>query len=173
MFTADELVGGIPGDAVYVAVERRAQREEFQRYDIPTHWQGEPTPVRRPTGTARASSISGIAASGGVAEGIVRVVHDPAFTDIEPGEVLVCVTTDPSWASVLFLSAALVVDIGGLLSHAAVVAREMGVPCIVATREGTKVLRTGDRVRVDGDRGTVDVLERAAVDAPRAVSIQR
>ncbi|MGX9225229.1 PEP-utilizing enzyme [Streptomyces albus] len=96
-------------------------------------------------------------------EGVVRVVHDAAFTEVEPGDILVCATTDPSWASVLFLSGALVVDVGGPLSHAAVVAREIGVPCVVGTGDGTRALATGDRVRVDGGAGTVEVLDRAAV----------
>ena len=79
---------------------------------------------------------------------------------MEPGEILVAHTTDPSWASVLFLSAALVTDIGGLLSHAAVVARELGVPCVVGTKVGTSLLRTGDRCRVDGTSGQIEILER-------------
>ena len=95
-------------------------------------------------------------------EGRVRVVTDPTFADVEQDEVLVTPTTDPSWASIMFMSSALVVDIGGPLSHAAVVARELGVPCVVNTRSGSRVLQTGDRVRVDGDTGTVEVLERAA-----------
>src|SRR5581483_7192662 len=97
---------------------------------------------------------------------VVRVVHDPSFTEVEDGEVLVTPTTDPSWASIMFVSAALVVDIGGTLSHAAVVARELGIPCVVNTRNGSRVLRTGDRVRVDGGTGTVDVPERAQAPAP-------
>ena len=61
----------------------------------------------------------------------------------------------------MFVSKALVVDIGSSLSHAAVVARELGLPCVVNTRDGTRLLRTGDRVRVDGTAGTVQILERA------------
>ena len=75
--------------------------------------------------------------------------------------IIVCETTDPSWASVLFLASAFVVDIGGLLSHAAVVARELGVPCVMGTGNGTRVLRTGDRIRVNGNDGSVEILERA------------
>jgi phosphoenolpyruvate synthase/pyruvate phosphate dikinase len=75
--------------------------------------------------------------------------------------VLVSSTTDPSWSSIMFISSALVVDIGGPLSHAAVVARELGVPCVVNTRDGTERLQTGDRVRVDGGTGTVEILQRA------------
>ena len=159
----DELVGPAPANAKELVAERRAQRAEFQRHDVPTCWSGNPEPfeITPPDEKNTDTAIKGIGASGGVVEGTVRVVHDPTFTDIEPGEVLVCVTTDPSWASVLFLSSALVVDIGGLLSHAAVVAREVGVPCVVGTGNGTKVLRTGDRVRVDGNTGAVDVVSRA------------
>jgi pyruvate,water dikinase len=65
----------------------------------------------------------------------------------------------------MFISSALVVDIGGALSHAAVVARELGIPCVVNTRTGTRRLRTGDRLRVDGAKGTVEILERVAVPA--------
>ena len=106
--------------------------------------------------------LTGQGASSGIVEATVVVVDDPAEVDIEPGQVLVARTTDPSWTGVMFLSGALVVDIGGLLSHAAVVAREIGVPCVMGTGNGTQVLRTGDRCRVDGTAGTVEVLERAA-----------
>ena len=104
--------------------------------------------------------IEGICGSGGTIEGVVRIVHDPSFEEVEPDEILVCAMTDPSWASIMFVSRALVVDIGGQLSHAAVVARELGIPCVMNTRIGTEVLSTGDRVRVDADRGVVEILER-------------
>jgi rifampicin phosphotransferase len=107
-----------------------------------------------------ATIIGGVGVSSGITEGFVRVVTDPTFTEVGEGEILVTPTTDPSWASIMFLSGALVVDIGGPLSHAAVVARELAIPCVVNTRHGSRVLRTGDRVRVDGNAGTVEVLER-------------
>jgi len=88
----------------------------------------------------------------------VRVVLDPASTEVRTGDIVVAPTTDPSWCSVMFVSSALVVDIGGALSHAAVVARELGIPCVVNTRTGTQQLQTGDRVRVDGDSGTVELI---------------
>ena len=112
-------------------------------------------------GAVDEGAVEGIGVSAGVAEGVVRVVTDPSFTEVADGEILVTPTTDPSWASILFLSSALVVDIGGPLSHAAVVARELGIPCVINTRTGTRALRSGDRVRVDGDGGTVTLLERA------------
>lgn len=169
LFTVDELTcGQLPPGAKQIAADRKAQRAEFQRYDIAAHWECDPVPFElTPVGTASEAapldgSVTGIGASGGVVEGLVRIVRDPTFSDIEPDEVLVCTTTDPSWAAALFLSAALVVDIGGLLSHAAVVAREIGVPCVIGTGNGTKVLQTGDLVRVDGNSGTVHILKRAA-----------
>ena len=105
--------------------------------------------------------LTGIGAGSGIVEGPVRIVHDPAVVEVEPGEVLVAPTTDPSWASIMFVSSALVVDIGSVLSHAAVVARELGLPCVVNTGNGTRVLRNGDLVRVDGSAGTVQLLKRA------------
>jgi len=76
--------------------------------------------------------------------------------------VLVARTTDPSWASVMYPAAALVVEVGGQLSHAAVVARELGIPCVMGVPDATRSLRDGDRIRVDGSAGTVEVLERSA-----------
>ena len=89
------------------------------------------------------------------------MVLDPDFAEIEPDEILVAPTTNPSWAPIMFVSAGLVVDIGGALSHAAVVARELGLPCVVNTLNGSRAIRTGDRIRVDGTEGTVEILERA------------
>jgi phosphoenolpyruvate synthase/pyruvate phosphate dikinase len=106
-------------------------------------------------------TLTGTGASPGAVEGRAVVVTDPARADVEPGDILVAYTTDPSWASIMFLAKALVVDIGGVLSHAAVVARELGIPCVMGTQQGTRVLRTGDLCRVDGTAGTVRILERA------------
>ena len=94
-------------------------------------------------------------------EARVVVVTDPSTTDFEPGDILVAHTTDPSWASIMFLASTLVVDIGGLLSHATIIARELGVPCVMGTGSGTRDLRTGDVCRVDGAAGTIQVLKRA------------
>jgi pyruvate,water dikinase len=154
-----------PADARDLVAKRRERRAAYQRISIPGHWKGLPEAVEieAPTdGAERVRLIEGIGVSAGVTEGIARVVTDPSFAEVEPDEVLVASTTDPSWASIMFVSSALVMDMGGPISHAAVVARELGLPCVVNTRTGTRALRTGDRVRVDGDKGTVEVLEPAA-----------
>ncbi len=103
--------------------------------------------------------LTGSAGCSGVAEGSVRVVMDPAEAlDLEPGEVLVAPLTDPSWTPLFLPAAAVVVNVGALMSHAVIVSRELGIPCVVAVEGATDRLETGMRVRVDGTAGTVTVL---------------
>ena len=161
--TARELVGDLPEAVRDTVADRKRERDSYLELRLPTHWQGELDPAElAPSRDMRTVTdrIEGICGSGGTIEGVVRIVHDPSFEEVEPDEILVCAMTDPSWASIMFVSRALVVDIGGQLSHAAVVARELGIPCVMNTRIGTEVLSTGDRVRVDADRGVVEILER-------------
>jgi len=104
--------------------------------------------------------VVGVAASSGVVEGVARVLHDVnEIGSLRDGEILVCPVTAPSWAPVFGKIKAAVSDIGGSMSHAAIVAREYGMPAVVGTGDATKRIRTGDRIRVDGDRGTIRVLE--------------
>ena len=166
--TIDELLApSLPGGIKETIVLRRNRRTEYEKYRLPSHWRGMPTPIPIGEGEAtgaesgEAALIPGLGVSPGVAEGVARVVTDPGFADVEPGEILVSPTTDPSWSSIMFISVALVVDIGGFLSHAAIVARELGIPCVVNTIHGSRTIRTGDRLRVDGNAGTVEILERA------------
>lgn len=159
----DELLIADRGpDWQSVIDERRGKRAEHLAIDIPSAWRGRPEPlaVENQTGGSIGQTIRAIGASPGVAEGYARVVDDPADADVDEGEILIARTTDPGWASIMFVSAALVVDLGGLLSHAAVVARELGIPCVMGTQDGTKQIKTGDFLRVDGDAGTVEILRR-------------
>jgi pyruvate,water dikinase len=103
--------------------------------------------------------VRGYAASPGVVEGTARVLGGVnEIGQIREGEVLVCPVTAPSWGPVFGKIAAAVSDIGGTMSHAAIVAREYGMPAVVGTGQATTRIKTGDRVRVDGDRGIVTVL---------------
>ena len=147
-----------PRDAGDIAVARRAQRESHARLAVPEAWRGDPPVVEETEASPEPAGVKGEGVSAGVVEGVVRVVDDPSFAEVEDGEILVAPTTDPGWASIMFISSALVVDIGGAMSHAAVVARELGIPCVVNTRSGSRQLRTGDRVRVDGGTGVVEIL---------------
>ena len=112
-------------------------------------------------GDAPSSELHGVAASPGVAEGFARVIASPSELDqVQAGEVLVCQITAPSWAPVFTKIAAAVSDIGGIMAHAAIVSREYGLPAVVGTGFGTSTIRTGERVRVDGGKGVVTLLDR-------------
>jgi phosphohistidine swiveling domain-containing protein len=152
-----------PADARQVVAERRELRAEYEQYDLPQFWTGNPSPVLpAPPSDEEVIEITGVPGAAGVAEGRARVLETAEEIDeIEPDEILVCRTTDPSWGSAFYLVAAVVIDIGGPTSHGAIVAREMGLPCVINTQSGTRLLRTGDRVRVDGSGGVVTLLERA------------
>lgn len=106
------------------------------------------------------NQLRGYAASPGVVEGRARVLLSVnEIGTIQQGDILVCPVTAPSWGPVFGKITAAVSDIGGTMSHAAIVAREYGMPAVVGTGQATKHIRTGDLVRVDGDRGVVTVLD--------------
>ncbi len=117
--------------------------------------------VEAPTAEA-VKEIKGFASSAGVAEGPARVLKLlKDIVDLQAGEILVCPSTNPSWAPVFTKIKAAVTDIGGLTSHAAIVCREYGVPSVTGTGIATSVIKTGDIIRVDGDTGVVTILQRA------------
>jgi pyruvate,water dikinase len=107
-----------------------------------------------PVGTV----VTGLAASSGMVEGRARVVRDPATAEFDDGDILVCENTDPGWISLFMVAAAVVTDQGGMLSHGPIVARELGLPCVCGTEDGSRRIGDGQQVRVDGDAGTVTVL---------------
>jgi rifampicin phosphotransferase len=110
-------------------------------------------PGRAPRGDAL---VSGTPASGGLATGPVRVIRDTAdFGRLRGGDVLVCPYTNPAWTPLFQRAAAVVVDTGGIGSHAAIVAREYGIPAVMGSATGTSVLTDGQVVTVDGDTGLV------------------
>ncbi|MBK9712355.1 MAG: phosphoenolpyruvate synthase [Kouleothrix sp.] len=97
--------------------------------------------------------------SPGVAEGRARVVLDSRGVRLEPGEILVCPATDPGWTPLFLTAGGLVMEVGGMVTHGSVVAREYGIPAVVGVHEATTRLRTGQRIRVDGTLGRVTVIE--------------
>lgn len=103
-------------------------------------------------------ALVGLAVSAGVVEGRARVVTDLAHAELAAGDILVTTYTDPSWTPALVLAGALVTEVGGLMTHGAVVAREYGLPAVVGVEHATTLIRDGDRVRVDGSRGYVERL---------------
>lgn len=161
--TLDEIRGAPPADARALVTARRELRTAYEQIDVPDAWVGPPVAVKLGEyAEDRAASLTGVAAAHGVAEGRARVLASADdLDDLEPDEILVCRTTDPSWASAFHLAAGAVIDIGSTSSHGAIVAREMGMPCVIGTGNGTVVLRTGDLIRVDGGAGTVTILQEA------------
>lgn len=129
--------------------------------------------------------LKGVAASPGCIEGIARVIligdyaethqeslyQRPEVLQFQEGEILVTRTTNPAWTPLFMKSKAIVVEFGGLLSHGAITARELGLPAVVAVREIHQI-HTGDTICVDGDRGIVRILKRAPTvsKSPAAVS---
>jgi len=162
--TVDELVHGLPGDARAEVAHRRATRGRYLTMTLPARWVGnaEPLPIDGARTPDDAGPLEGLPVSGGMVEGRARVIHDAAvIADFEPGDVLVCETTDPSWTLLFHLAGAVVIDIGGPLSHGAIVARELGIPGVMNTKTGTSRIGDGDWVRVDGSAGRVEILKRS------------
>jgi phosphohistidine swiveling domain-containing protein len=161
--TVDEVVLALRNARTDLAPLVRARRAEFARDqgrpDPPPTFTGSPPAVLLPpTG---GDSWRGLPASAGVVEGRARVLMSADQMGLlEPGEVLVVHTTDVGWTPLFLLAAGVVTELGGPLSHAAIVAREFGVPSVVNVPGVTRAIRTGDQVRVDGDRGVVERLGR-------------
>ena len=104
-------------------------------------------------------ALTGSPVSPGIAEGVVRVVLDPHVTQLLPGEILVCPGTDPAWTPLFMAAAGLVTEVGGMMTHGSVVAREYGIPAVVGVHQATIRLKTGQRIRIDGTQGTIAVLD--------------
>jgi pyruvate,water dikinase len=114
--------------------------------------------------------IAGIGGSPGVVEGIARVVMSTdEFDSLQTGEILVCEMTNPAWQVLYGKIIAVVTNAGDLVAHPAVLAREYGIPAVVGTSVGTYRITTGDRIRVDGDAGVVEILSGVAAAAPVGV----
>ncbi len=125
--------------------------------DFPDAW--TPRSANNVTKLTSGDTLAGLPGCPGVAEGRARVIldsHDP--TALEPGDVLVAPITDPSWTPLFVPACAVIVDVGALQSHAVIVSRELGIPCVISATGATRAIPDGARVRVDGSAGTVTVL---------------
>jgi phosphohistidine swiveling domain-containing protein len=162
-FTIEELQGGLPDNAREVVAHRRRLRDEHRAKELPITFTGMPQPVVASTATSDGDDeVRGLSGAAGVVQGRARVVLDPAAAEpLDEGEVLVCRFTDPSWTPLFLLASALVIDIGASASHGAIVARELGIPCVIGTGDGTRRIATGDLLSVDGSTGVVTISERA------------
>lgn len=159
--TVDEVVNALRASRTDLAPLVRARRAEYMRDqarpDPPATFIGAPPSVQLPP--AGGDVLKGMGASSGVVEGRARVLLSASqMTELQPGEILVVHTTDVGWTPLFCIAAGVVTELGGPLSHAAVVARELAVPSVVNVDGVTRALKTGDRVRLDGDRGVIERL---------------
>jgi pyruvate,water dikinase len=164
-------------EARTIVAERRRERDAAARIH-PRDWVGTVTPSQlafpylvnwgypdrfHQTQSDDQRQITGLGASPGVIEGIARVVRTvDEFDDVRDGDILVCQMTNPAWVVLFTKIAGLVTDTGGTTSHPAVLAREFGIPAVIGTSVATHRITTGDRVRVDGTSGRVEILVDAA-----------
>jgi len=111
------------------------------------------------SGDEQEGVITGSPVSPGVVEGVVHVVFDPHDAQLAPGEILVCPGTDPAWTPLFLAAGGLVMEVGGLMTHGSVVAREYGIPAVVGVHQATTRLQTGQHIRVDGSSGTITLLD--------------
>jgi phosphohistidine swiveling domain-containing protein len=167
MFNPDEI------DAREIVSDRRDEQEDA--YEVrPPEWLGTATQqaldfpynalwgfpekfYREPS--EKTDEVVGLGASAGVIEGTARVVTSIEESDqVEDGDILVCRMTNPAWVVLFTKVSALVTDAGGTVSHPAVVSREFGIPAVVGTSDATHKIKTGDRVRVNGSSGVVEIL---------------
>lgn len=156
-----------PADFADVIAARRATRDELSRRIPPFVFAGEiPAPetweLREATGAEMHSVgtvLEGLTACAGVVEGRACIVTDPSDPgDIGPGDILVAPLTDPAWTPLFVPVEGVVVDVGGQMSHAMIVSRELGLPCVVGVASATTQIPHGARIRVDGNNGTVTLL---------------
>lgn len=155
------LVAGTstPADAQRTADLRRQEFEWCRQLVMPKLIDGEAMPVTLETLSAD-RSLSGIGVYPGRVEGRARVILDPRLdAAIAPGEILVAPVTDAGWTPLFIHASGLVVEVGGLLSHGSVVAREYGLPAVVGVDGATRRIRSGDRIAVDGAAGRVFILD--------------
>lgn len=169
LLTRDELLEAVddPGKFTPVLAEREALLEEVTALQEPFLFHGGrpdmTTYTRRDaaviTAVTSGEVVQGVPGCPGVVQGIARVVldsHDP--TALAPGDILVAPITDPSWTPLFVPAAGVVVDVGAPLSHAIIVSRELGIPCVVSALDATKRIPDGATIEVNGDVGTVTIL---------------
>jgi pyruvate,water dikinase len=149
------------------AIDPRARVEEQRAAHARNH---ERTPPRVMTsageipqvshsGDVPPGALAGSGVSAGIVEGIVRVVTDPVGHVLKKGEILVAPFTDPGWTPLFINAAGVVIEIGGMMTHGSVIAREYGIPAVVSVPGATTILRTGQRIRVNGDEGWALVID--------------
>jgi rifampicin phosphotransferase len=141
----------------------RQRKEAFRSYQALTPPRVLTSDGEVVTGTYRrddvpAGALVGLPVSAGTVDGRARVILEMAHADLEPGDILVTACTDPSWSPLFVAITALVTEVGGLMTHGAVIAREYGLPAVVGVEDATRLIQDGQRIRVHGTSGYVEIL---------------
>ncbi len=162
----DELEA-LPADVSGLVARRRAEQRRLAGVVPPTVFSGswQPSTTSSPA-LASGDTLRGVGVCGGRVRGRVRIVRPETIDDLQPGEILVAEVTDVGYTAAFCYAAAVVTELGGPMSHAAVVAREFGFPCVVDAQGATRSLPSGALVEVDGTAGEIRVLELAPEDKP-------
>jgi pyruvate,water dikinase len=153
------LLGG--EDFAALTSQRRRQRKILLSLDVPAVlFSDDLEAIGRPLEISGAAELSGTAVSAGTIEGLALVLDEPAAAaEVADGFILVCPSTDPAWVPLFLRAGGLVMETGGILSHGAIVAREFGLPAVVGIANVQRQIRTGQRIRVDGNTGKVHVFD--------------
>jgi pyruvate,water dikinase len=161
-FSMAELSAFVANPDMPAVAQAEARREALvyqQQFEFPEISVGHPRPLEMRVAQIADGVVHGRPASRGIVEGVARVAHTLGeAAGLQPGEILITPITDIGWTPYFSLIGGLATDLGSSVSHGAVIAREYGLPCVVNTREGTRYFKTGDKVRLDGDKGTVERL---------------
>ncbi|SON61904.1 Prodigiosin synthesizing transferase PigC [Mycobacterium simulans] len=162
----DEL-DALPADVAKLVARRRAEQHRLSAVVPPTVFSGKwEVSTTSATALAEGETLRGVGVCGGRVRGRVRIVRPETIDDLQPGEILVAEVTDVGYTAAFCYAAAVVTELGGPMSHAAVVAREFGFPCVVDAQGATRFLPSGALIEVDGTAGEIHVLELAPQDDP-------
>ncbi|ORV61714.1 hypothetical protein AWC03_08765 [Mycobacterium europaeum] len=162
----DEL-DALPTDVGTVIARRRAEQRRLVAVVPPTVFSGSWQPITtKSAALTSGETLHGVGVCGGKVRGRVRIVRPETIDDLQPGEILVAEVTDVGYTAAFCYAAAVVTELGGPMSHAAVVAREFGFPCVVDVQGATKLLPPGALVEVDGTSGEIRVLQLSNGDNP-------
>jgi pyruvate,water dikinase len=140
-----------------------SRRDEFRSYEALTPPRvltsdGEAVAGTYRRGGVPEGALAGLPVSAGTVEGRARVILDVADADLDAGDILVTAYTDPSWTPAFVAISGLVTEVGGLMTHGAVIAREYGLPAVVGVEHATRLIRDGQRIRVNGTDGYIEML---------------
>ncbi|ELZ02102.1 PEP/pyruvate-binding domain-containing protein [Natrialba aegyptia] len=165
----DELLAALEDDSpidVDIEKRRRAYNRDASLTAPPILTSDGETPAVTAAIEPTGHELVGTPVSSGIVEGPARVVTDPSEESLENGDILVAPSTDVGWTPLFQNAAGLVMEVGGRMTHGALVAREYGIPAVVSVSDVTAEIQSGERVRIDGSRGTVELLDRTDADDP-------